>query len=247
MLICYCAEAMPWYNKERPTPFDHTIYTGLKHLHGDVLAQQYGQEWVRGKKYPVISFPSGIERELQQSETHEHVVQLFGDIQLPYQVDLDNALEHLHQIQTDRNLVVVKHSESVLMLNDLLTQRGYFVAYDNAERRIADITRFPEYAMELLDGEVRAVLPPLYANERKGLEAVAPIKFFTPDSNWTWYPTEFDGDDTFFGLVSGFEVELGYFSLSELESVRGSLGLFIERDWYFSPATLAQLQEFHQE
>jgi hypothetical protein len=232
---------MPWYNKERRTPFDRTIYTGLKHLHGDVLAQQYGQEWVKGKKYPVISFPSGIECELQRSETREHVVQLFGDIHLPYQADLDSAFEHLHQIQTDRNLVVVKHSESVLMLTDLLTQRGYFVTYDNDERHLADITRFPEHAMELLDGKARAVLPPLYANERKGLEAVAPIKFFTPDSNWTWYPTEFDGTDVFFGLVDGFEMELGYFSLSELESVRGGLGLSIERDLYFEPASLQAL------
>jgi hypothetical protein len=232
---------MPWYNKERPTPFDRTTYIGLRHLHGDVLAERYGQEWVQGKKYPVISFPSGIERELQRSATREHVIQLFGDIQLPYQADLESAFNHLHQIKTDRNLVVVKHSDSVLMLTDLMTQRGYFVAYDNAEERIADITRFPEHAMELLDGEARAVLPPLYANERNGLNAVAPLKFFTPDSNWIWYPTEFDGDDLFFGLVDGFEMELGYFALSELEGVRGRLGLPIERDLYFEPALLRDL------
>jgi hypothetical protein len=238
---------MPWYNKERPTPFDRTMYTGLKHLHGDVLAQRYGQEWVRGKKYPVISFPSGIERELQRSANRQHVVQLFGDIQLPYQADLEDAFAYLHHMQPDRNLVVVKHSESVLMLTDLTTQRGYFVAYDNVERHIADITRFPEYAMELLDGEARAILPPLYANERAGLNAIAPIRFFTPDSDWSWYPTEFDGDDVFFGLVDGFEMELGYFSLSELESVRGSLGLFIERELYFTPNSLAGLQNLHRD
>jgi hypothetical protein len=232
---------MPWYNKERPTPFDRKMHNGLKHLYGDVLAQQYGQEWLKGKKYPLISFPSGIERELLHSSTHEDVVQLFGDVHLLYQADLDSSFEHIHQIETEHNLVVVKHSDSVLMLTDLLTERGYFVTYDNAERRIANITRFPEYAMELLDGETRAVLPQLYANERKGLEAVAPIKFFTPDSNWIWYPTEFDGDDVFFGLVDGFEMELGYFSLSELESVRGSLGLPIERDLYFEPVSLQVL------
>jgi hypothetical protein len=237
---------MPWYNKESSTPFDRTTYTGLKHLHGDVLAQRYGQEWVKGKKYPVISFPSGIECELQRSATNQHALQLFGDIKLPYQADLEGAFDYLHQIQTDRNLVVVKHSASVLMLTDLTTQRGYFVAYNNVERRIADITRFPEYAMELLDEEARAVLPPLYANERKGLEAVAPIKFFTPDSNWSWYPTEFDGEDIFFGLVDGFEMELGYFSISELESIRGGLGLPIERDLYFEPASLQTLTGWYK-
>jgi hypothetical protein len=35
------------------------------------------------------------------------------------------------------------------------------------------------------------------------------VKYFTPDSNWTWYASEFDGEDTFFGPVAGFEVELG--------------------------------------
>jgi hypothetical protein len=169
------------------------------------------------------------------------VIQLFGDVQLPYQADLESAFKYVLQLKTDRDLLTVKHSDSVLTLTDLSTQRGYFVAYDNAERRIANITRFPDYAMELLDGETRAVLPPLYANESAGMSAVAPIKFFSPDSNWIWYPTEFDGADLFFGLVDGFEVELGYFSLSELESVRGALGLPIERDLYFEPASLKDL------
>ena len=62
-------------------------------------------------------------------------------------------------------------------------------------------------------------LPELYSGEEKGLEAQAQVKFFTPDSNWTWYASEFDGEDIFFGLVAGFEP--GYFSLSELQSVRG--------------------------
>jgi hypothetical protein len=48
-------------------------------------------------------------------------------------------------------------------------------------------------------------------------------------------------DYLFFGLVSGFDVELGYFSLSELASVRGPLGLLIERDLYFVPRTLHEL------
>jgi hypothetical protein len=49
----------------------------------------------------------------------------------------------------------------------------------------------------------------------------------------TWYATEFDGEDLFFGLVDGLEKEFGYFSLSELESVDGPFGVGIERDLYF--------------
>jgi len=44
---------------------------------------------------------------------------------------------------------------------------------------------------------------PHYGGEEKGLEALAQVKFFTPDSNWIWYASEFDGEDIFFGLVSG--------------------------------------------
>ena len=93
----------------------------------------------------------------------------------------------------------------------------------------------------LLTKEVLTKLPKLYTQEEKGLEAVAVVKFFTPDSSWTWYATEFDGEDLFFGLVDGFEKELGYFSLSELKSVKGALGLPIERDMYFKPKTLKEL------
>jgi len=100
---------------------------------------------------------------------------------------------------------------------------------------------------ELLPKELREKLPPLYANEAIGLEALALVKFFTPDANWTWYASEFDGEDTFFGLVSGLEVELGYFVLSELEEVRGPLGLPIERDLYFMPQTLQKLMAQHRQ
>lgn len=58
--------------------------------------------------------------------------------------------------------------------------------------------------------------------------------------------SEFDGEDLFFGLVSGFEVELGYFSLAELESVRGPLGLAIERDLFYTPQTLQQLSKLYR-
>lgn len=43
----------------------------------------------------------------------------------------------------------------------------------------------------------------------------------------------------FFGLVIGHEPELGYFSVDELEQVRGRLGLPIERDLHFTPAPLS--------
>lgn len=97
-------------------------------------------------------------------------------------------------------------------------------------------------AMKLLTNEIKKMLPGLYSTEHDS-DPLAVVKFFTPWSNWTWYATEFDGDDTFFGLVEGHETELGYFSLSELSSVRGPGGLGIERDRYFVPTRLSQLRK----
>jgi hypothetical protein len=98
----------------------------------------------------------------------------------------------------------------------------------------------------LLDAEMRARLPALYSGEALGLEALALVKFFAPDSGWTWYGSEFDGNDLFFGLVAGFEVELGYFSLHELETARGSKGFLVERDEHFEPKSFRDLQELHR-
>src|SRR5579859_1471318 len=113
----------------------------------------------------------------------------------------------------------------------------------------------------LLDDESRNKLPQLYSQEGNGLEALAQVKFFSPDSGWTWYasegsPVDEDGyydtdkpkvDFIFFGLVAGHEIELGYFALSELEAARGPMGLSIERDLYFEPKTLKELRELHNE
>jgi len=91
-----------------------------------------------------------------------------------------------------------------------------------------------------MTADLRTQLPQLYSQEEVD-DPKAIAKFFTPDSNWTWYATEFDGKDTFFGLVDGFEKELGYFSLKELESIRGAFGLPIERDLWFEPTPLSEI------
>jgi hypothetical protein len=102
------------------------------------------------------------------------------------------------------------------------------------------ITSLIIIAMKLLTKDILKRLPPLRSQEEKGLDALAVVKFFTPDSSWTWYASEFDGE-MFYGLVVGFEPELGYFSLSELQSVRGKLGLPVERDKWFTPTPLREL------
>ena len=93
---------------------------------------------------------------------------------------------------------------------------------------------------QLLPPEVLAKLPSL--GETDGWpELTAEVKFFYPDFGWTWYGIEFDGQDTFFGLVDGDVKELGYFSLAELEETRGKFGCAIERDLYFNPTPVTAL------
>lgn len=94
---------------------------------------------------------------------------------------------------------------------------------------------------ELWPPPVRETLPPLGATEGEG-DPLCRVKFFYPDFSWSWYVIEFDGDDRCFGLVDGFEKELGYFRLSELLENRGTLGLQIERDLYFTPTRLSALR-----
>ena len=65
------------------------------------------------------------------------------------------------------------------------------------------------------------------------------VKLSMPDANCTWLLTELDPEDPdiAFGLCDlgmGFP-ELGSVSIAELESVRGLLGLPVERDLHFRP------------
>jgi Protein of unknown function (DUF2958) len=62
------------------------------------------------------------------------------------------------------------------------------------------------------------------------------VKLFTPDAQCTWLLTELDADgDLAFGLcdLGMGDPELGYVSLAELRTVRGKLGLPVERDLHF--------------
>jgi hypothetical protein len=97
-------------------------------------------------------------------------------------------------------------------------------------------------ANDLMPDWLRAALPPLYSQEHVKDPPIV-VKYFTPDSSWTWYATEFDPqDELFFGLVAGFEMEMGYFSLEDLRSVRGKYGLPIERDLWFSHQHLSDVR-----
>ena len=117
--------------------------------------------------------------------------------------------------------------------------------------------------MKLLTKELCGNMPGLYSQEEVGDPWVV-AKFFTPWTFWTWYATEasvvkddFDGNEChfsldtyedgdevlFFGLVCGQENELGYWTLADLQSVKGPVGLKIERDIYWDPKKLSEVEK----
>ncbi len=98
--------------------------------------------------------------------------------------------------------------------------------------------------MKLITENLRKTLPPLYSTENEK-DPVAQAKFFTPWTDWTWYVLEYDGEDTCFGFVVGLEAEYGYFTISELELVRGPGGIRIERDLYFPPTPISVIRNQH--
>jgi hypothetical protein len=93
--------------------------------------------------------------------------------------------------------------------------------------------------MQLIPDHLRTQLLANGARSAAG-EQIDPypvVKLFTPDAGATWLLTELDPQDPdlAFGLCDlGLGCpELGYVRLSEIETVRGKLGLPVERDLFF--------------
>jgi len=62
--------------------------------------------------------------------------------------------------------------------------------------------------MRLLTKGIKRALPKLGATANDP-DPLMVCKFFTPDGGWTWYASEFDGEDIFFGYVLGHFEEWG--------------------------------------
>ena len=96
--------------------------------------------------------------------------------------------------------------------------------------------------MELIPKEIKEQIPFLYTTENQNNPTVF-VKLFL--DSWTWYITELsiDGDIAFGYVVSPFGTELGYFSLEEIKSIKGTLGIGVERDLSFKPTKLSIIKK----
>jgi Protein of unknown function (DUF2958) len=115
--------------------------------------------------------------------------------------------------------------------------RGWSLSFENQQRRGLMKLLTKDLRCRLLrNGEIRRKLD---EDGEADPDFIPVVKLFTPDAGATWLLTELDPDepDIAFGLCDlGLGCsELGYVSISELESVRGKLGLPVERDRHFEP------------
>lgn len=86
--------------------------------------------------------------------------------------------------------------------------------------------------------------PKIYTQDGLGDKAKVFVKIFDPAGSWTWFITEWnETTNEAFGLVHGFEDELGYMNLEEMASVRGNLGIGLEIDVHFLPTTLGEVKK----
>ena len=100
----------------------------------------------------------------------------------------------------------------------------------------------------LFPDELLATVPPLYSTEETpAARKSAHIKVFDPCGRGTWYACEFNPED---GLFFGYVLsplgpdcdEWGYFDKLELEQVTNRLGLGLERDVWWRPGPIPELQ-----
>ena len=100
---------------------------------------------------------------------------------------------------------------------------------------------------KLMTKDLGETIPALRANENVENydTVVARAKLFSPYSNWTWYVTEWEAETGLcFGVVEGFEAELGYFDLTELAEITVLGGVpAVERDLYWEPKTLGEIRK----
>ena len=97
--------------------------------------------------------------------------------------------------------------------------------------------------MELIPKELIFSIPKLYETEEQ-TDPIAYVKLFL--DGWTWFITEISIDKNIcFGyVISPFcSGELGYFSLEEIKSIQGSLGIGVERDLSFKPTKLSIIKK----
>lgn len=96
---------------------------------------------------------------------------------------------------------------------------------------------------QLMTEEIAKTVPSLY--EQDGADdPIVHVHYFSCVNGWDWYLTEYDPrTGEAFGLVEGYDDELGYFSIKEMAELNRQMGFAaVERDEHFSPKPLSAVR-----
>jgi hypothetical protein len=126
--------------------------------------------WYQAEPYSDV-----LSMKISKEEAQELLKQRMEDI-APY-VDLDTQSERgkLFEILAD----LTDEDGALAEMEDLESLDNWLLEVDQQTHP----EELPPTGENLLDQASREKLPELYSNEEKGLDALAQVKFFTPDSN----------------------------------------------------------------
>ena len=242
---------MAWTEKARPTPVETNPIPGLFLIDGDFVERTRRTPWSQGKKRSTIVFPSGAHCDVLDDPVPGNVaVHIFDALAVPL-IDTDSqaladaretAEEHWYLIDAidNNHFVVTGEAESAT------------ISYDPATRQLIDVlflrdgVPVPYAVCDILNDFSRDKLPTTVPPEPLALTTIAPVRYALRDTDWTWYATAFDGQDTLFGLAVEETITCTSFSVTDLARLRGPLGYSVEYDYDFWPETLGDMKAKHE-
>jgi hypothetical protein len=131
---------MTWIEKHRPTPLDYQPVGD-----GDLIVRsrpgigERSTSHLRGCKYPLIHFPSGIETDVSiDASTGEVLLHILQEISLPYRDTADRAYEHLTQRVKPHWLVIKRGEDSIELMQGNPSER-LLITYDNDQRIMTNV------------------------------------------------------------------------------------------------------------
>ena len=97
--------------------------------------------------------------------------------------------------------------------------------------------------MKLMTKEIKEKAQKQF-DEGSDMEQMVVAKYFDAMGDWKWFLMNMKKDEDYcWGIVKGFEVEMGSFSMKELEELKLPFGMGIERDICFEPMKASEVWE----
>ena len=95
--------------------------------------------------------------------------------------------------------------------------------------------------MKLMTKEIKEKAQKQF-DDGSDMEQMVVAKYFDAMGDWKWFLMNMDKDEDYcWGIVKGFAVEMGSFSMKELQDIKLPFGLGIERDVLFSSTPASEL------